>query len=260
MQSWRHLKQNLIIADSGLQVRNFQITSRLPKVFQIRHQFDQERKSRSRIPSITAKMSQFGGIPLNPYPATDRQSYAKSHRQSRPQTGEWPQPRADEAPPPFSRVRRSVPGNQAPEEPGFEYYKPRKSYKRYFLIQFGVILLLILAIVGMGIYLHKHQSQMHNRLIGPANCTALDGTTGTNTTDLLSQDQIKSCFQVVYGVCEATYNATNPVPQRNSTVFQDQCDYVIWWLYCEFDNFCNAMAPFCSQEFLEPVPSGVGRA
>jgi hypothetical protein len=126
-------------------------------------------------------------------------------------------------------------------------------------VLFGVILLLISALTSMGILLGHYKSQMHNSPSAPANAptnsSAPNGTTGTNTTDLLSQAQIKSCFLVVWDVCDATYNDTNPIPQKNSTIFPDQCNYLIWWMYCQFGaGVCKPMNPYCVQEYLGPDP------
>lgn len=201
-------------------------------------------------------MAGFINIPLNPYPAGDpgrtrRQSQRQSQRAD--QNGVWPGAPPYEASPSTAAAPSEVtPG----PDPNFNFYKPRRSYKCVSFVLGGVILLMIAALTAVSIMLGKTEATLHNHLLDHGNSTAppLDGTTGNNT-GLLSQDQIKSCFIVVHNVCvDAEHNSAN-IPQKNNTIFPDQCNYLIWWMYCQFNDPCKGMALYCAQEFVDPNPA-----
>ena len=192
-------------------------------------------------------------IPLNPYPAGDpgrtrRQSQRQSQRAN--QNGAWPGAPPYEASPSTAAARSEVtPGTDL----NFNFYKPRRSYKCVSFVLGGVILLMIAALTAVSIMLGKTRATVHNRLLAGGNSTAspLNGTAGNNT-GLLSQDQIKFCFIVVQNVCDDAERNSANIPQKNSTIFPDQWNYLIWWMYCQFNDPCKGMAPYCTQEFVDP--------
>jgi hypothetical protein len=84
-------------------------------------------------------------------------------------------------------------------------------------------------------------------------CTQPDGT----CLALLDSIQVDNCFELVWSVCHANYNATNLIPQRNDKMFLDnpQCSHLVTQMYCQWESdlgdktVCDAMKPFCTEEF-----------
>ena len=65
---------------------------------------------------------------------------------------------------------------------------------------------------------------------------------------------INECFDLAMSVCNAEYNATNSIPQKNATLWtsQPQCTHLLFFMYCQLGNFtatCPGMEPFCQSEY-----------
>ena len=205
-------------------------------------------------------MSQFNDIPLNELPKSSRPgSAAPSFAQNYPNHGS---PARQSGFPP---IPYSVPRN--PNEPGFNYYKPRQSYKCYTMVLAGLVLAMMAGMIALGVELGKEKS--HHHLSSPTtgtvnppgtgmdawNSTACS-TSGGNCTALLTQTQVDDCFRLVENVCHAQYDTSHPIPQRNNSMFLDnpQCVHLIFQMYCQFDGTCKPMEPFCEDEFIAPPP------
>jgi hypothetical protein len=93
------------------------------------------------------------------------------------------------------------------------------------------------------------------------NCTTSEG----KCEGLLSQDQVDGCFQLAWGVCQAEYNDTHPVPLKNDTMYvsHPECTHLLFEMICNWSDsnssrICTGLGPFCEEEYIpQPEPTAM---